>query len=499
MNLRKMLLWGALLSMGLISCKKDEPQTENSKADTYVGVSIRFAQGVTVRDLPNDYNNTGKEWGGRDEIKDVTVFLVNSAKGTVDYTTFTEGSFESIDNHGVLNPKLAIAGHAGDAVRVYAVINGKIKEDILNKLKAITDASLFDAEFKAEKEAIAKEVAQYDNGTKKETVMMANAADETINVVSGVTEEQAKTGVKNQAHVKVERVVSRTILTVEPKVGGNWKIMQKFGSEQKAIAEISNVTYSVGQNNKKFFLMKKANFSVPEPVYSFNPDNATWKAQNKNTFDYAELTTKTSVLEYSYASDKLTEQLEKEETSKFVLPVTHEDSKYKKGNVTYIEVQATFTPTKEAWGDTEKNYDTWKAETNKTVYLGASNAKFYASKEAAQDPAKGGVEKQKVSKYADGVMYYVVWLNPDQITKATKSPTVRNQIYHAHINSFKELGLPNNPLNPDDPNKPDPDTPDNPIKPEDPISTEKTYLSVKVEVLKWKMHSYKIDLGVSDY
>lgn len=496
MNLRKMLLWGALLSMGLLSCKKDEPQTENSKTDTYVGVSIRFAQSASVRDLPEDYNAKG-EWDGRDKIETVTVYLVNQAKGTVDYTSFTKDNFEAISN-GVLKPTLAVQGHAGDAVRVYAVINGKT--EILNKLNT-TDASEFDATFKGEAEAIASQLAKYNTGDKTETIMMTNATDETINVVSGASEDDAKNGVKNRANVNVERVVSRAMLTVEKKSGDNHKIMRDIKGVKTAIAEVNAVTYSIGQSNKKFFIMKKANNQVPDPVFSFTPVTGNdWTTNNKNYFDYSELGTKTQAVEYAYDTEQLTDKLKEETTSKFVLPVTHEDSKYKKGNVTYIEVQATFTPTKEAWGDTEKTYDTWKSETNKTVYFGASNGKFYASKEAAQNAAKGGVDKQKVSKYLNGVMYYVVWLNPDQIKGAQKSPTVRNQIYHAHINSFKEIGLPNNPLNPDDPNKPDdPDTPDNPIKPEDPITTEKTYLSVKVEVLKWKMHSYKIDLGTSDY
>lgn len=495
MNLRKMLLWGALLSMSLVSCKKDEPQTENSKTDTYVGVSIRFAQGVTVRDLPNDYNEKG-EWEGRDKIETITIYLVNQAKGTVDHTSFTKDNFEAISN-GVLKPTLAIQGHAGDAVRVYAVINGK--QEILDKLNT-TDASEFDTAFKGEAEAIASQLAKYNTGDKTETIMMTNAADETINVVAGASQDDAKNGVKNRANVNVERVVSRAMLTIETKSGDNRKIMRDIKGVKTAIAEVDAVTYSIGQSNKKFFIMKKANNQVPDPVFSFAPATGNdWTTNNKNYFDYSELGAKTQAVEYAYDTEQLTDKLKEEATSKFVLPVTHEDSKYKKGNVTYIEVQATFTPTKEAWGDTEKDHDAWKAAGDKTVYYGASNGKFYASKEAARTPEKGGVKDQKVSKYKDGVMYYVVWLNPDQITKATKSPTVRNQIYHAHINSFKELGLPNNPLNPDDPNKPDPDTPDNPIKPEDPISTEKTYLSVKVEVLKWKMHSYKIDLGVSDY
>ena len=123
-------------------------------------------------------------------------------------------------------------------------------------------------------------------------------------------------------------------------------------------------------------------------------------------------------------------------------------------------------------------------------------------------------------------MKYVLWLNPNEIpgaakAKATMSPTVRNQVYHAHITGFKQIGLPNNPLNPDDPNNPqvdpkdptkpmDPTNPDynpdipgnenpiNPIKPEDPLQTDDTYLSVQITVVPWGIHSYEINLG-NDY
>jgi hypothetical protein len=93
-------------------------------------------------------------------------------------------------------------------------------------------------------------------------------------------------------------------------------------------------------------------------------------------------------------------------------------------------------------------------------------------------------------------------LNPNVVpgtggtTKASMSPTVRNQVYNVYISGFKTIGIPNNPLNPADPN--DSNNPDNPIKPKDPLETQDTYLSVTITVLPYTVHSYGINIG-NDY
>ncbi|MPN26241.1 Minor fimbrium subunit Mfa1 [bioreactor metagenome] len=99
-------------------------------------------------------------------------------------------------------------------------------------------------------------------------------------------------------------------------------------------------------------------------------------------------------------------------------------------------------------------------------------------------------------------MKYVLWLNPNSTVATVAepnpmvSPTVRNQVYHAHIDAFLRMGVPNNPLDPNDPN--DSDNPDNPIDPKDPLKTDITYLSVSVKVLPWTIHTYKYSLTDGD-
>jgi len=485
-------LWVCAVALGFAACTTDEVPVDVSQhaTDSYASVTIKFPGKVT-RALPGDYNENGT-WVGRDELETVTVFLVNEAKGVVDYNSFAKSSFEEIDATGVLKPNLALKATAGDNVRVYVVINGE--SGILNTLKA-TSATNFAAAFAGEAAKIASQVATYNTADNTEVIMMTNDADSyVINVVAGVTEVQAKQGTANHALVNVERVVARAILTVVPNEGDAWTVKAIQAGEETDIATVTEVTYAVGQSNKKFYIMKKADYSTPDPVYTYIPAGTDWATKNAD-FDYTGLSSFTTVQEWTYDDTDVATPLENEETSKFVLPVNHvvtetdltvARNSYKKGNTTYFEIQAKFIPLLvdgEAPAFTEPT----------TVYWGANDSKFYSTRELAE--AQG----QKATEFTDGVMKYILWLNPNSLVSTPEdpnpkvSPTVRNQVYHAHIDAFLRMGLPNNPLNPADPN--DPDNPDNPISPYDPLKTDYTYLSVSVKVLPWTIHSYQISLS----
>lgn len=501
---------GVLFTLGLVSCNNEkEPNAKNHQdADTYVGVSLSFATPTTQRALPDDYNKKG-EWKGRDKIENVAIFLVNKTRNTVDFQSFDTSSFTINDNK--MTPKLAVKAHAGDEVDVYAVVNGV--ESVLKVLKG-TGVSDFEAAFKKEVEAKVAVVAQYKSPT-EESVMMTSTQKETISVLPKVSEEDAKNGNKNHAKVNVERVVARAMVTVVTK-GEDWKIKQKVEGGLKPIAEITDITYAVGQSNLRFYIMKDLNYKTPEPVYSFNPNKGqfsdwkAWKIEAEKIFDNDGLNVFTEVQEAANEDvQTIQEKLKSETTSKFVLPVTHASGKenYKKGNTTFIEIRAKFKPLQDGWGSIDQS-SSW--HDGEDLFYGMNSGKFYTSVENAKNPDKGGISKQKVVKYIGATMKYVVWLNPNQIPNAEVSPTVRNQVYHIRINKFKELGLSRNPLDPNDPKNPgnpqdpndpkNPDDPDdNPIDPNDPLTTDKTYLSVSVTVLPWTMHSYKIDLGNDHY
>lgn len=179
-------------------------------------------------------------------------------------------------------------------------------------------------------------------------------------------------------------------------------------------------------------------------------------------------------------------------------------------------------------------------EPDELVY-GVGTHKFYSSEFASQDPVFQGVKGQPIQKFTKVVdasnnflgykMLYFAWVNPDNVTTGWyNSPVYRNNIYHVEIDNVGGLGENWNPLvpatptnnndDPHHPNNPDPFvpngpvtlpvppttgavpptpvtppvTPVTPIKPSDPLTQKKTHMSVKVTVLPWQVHSYKLIL-----
>lgn len=490
----------AAIVLGFAACNNEDVPEPQIGGNTYVGVRIAFPGTQSTRALPDDYNPNGT-WKGRDAIETITVYVVNVTKGTVDYTTFGKTQFEGIDANGFLKPTLAVKATAGENIKAYAVVND-FNDKTGSVLKA-TGATDFDAKFKElEVAATAAEVAKstIDGVTSAvtETVMMTNdaGAAEIASVAANVTEQQAKDGT-NRADINVSRVASRGIVTIGTGVQATPINVTDANGTVVSTLTLKSVTYAIGQSNKKFFNMHKADWSTPEPVYSFIPSTATpWKegaTGGHTNFDYSDLASPKSLQPIANTNNaNVVTALQTENFSKFILPVTHLDNNYRKGNTTYFEITCTFVPNE------IDGVATTGTTQPQTVYLGMNDGKFYSTRGAATN-ANG----QTATKYQDGVMKYILWLNPDKsyggTEKITMSPTVRNQVYHAHISAFKAIGVPNNPINPDDPNVPDPEDPVNPIDPDDPLQTEDTYMSVSITVLPWTIHSYSVELDDNMY
>ncbi len=492
MKLIRFFIIGAI-ALGFMACNADDqPEVNQHETDSYASITVKFPGTVGTRALPGDFNQNGT-WTGRDTLETVTVFLVNETKGVVDYNSFAKSAFQEIDVNGILHPNLALKATAGEAVRAFVVINGEA--GILNTLKA-TSAANFRAAFAAAASKVAADVARL-NTNGKETIMMTNDADNyLINVAAGVTEQAALDGTGNHVQVQVERVVSRAFMTVTPEAttGAGWPVSAVIGGVSTQIATVTGVTYAVGQSNKEFYIMKKSNYEVPGNVYTFLPTDYTYWSTYNNMFDYTGLASFTPVTPWTYDIATIATPLGAEATSKFVLPVNHVVGEtdlnaarafYKKGNTTYFEIRATFMP---LWVDGET--PTFTVPT--TVFWGENDKKFYSTRALAE--AQG----QKATEFTNGVMKYVLWLNPNALESTPAdpnpkvSPTIRNQVYHAHIDAFLRMGLPNNPLNPADLDNTA--NPDNPINVEDPLKTDFTYLSVSVKVLPWTIHSYQYSL-----
>lgn len=494
LRMRTALLASAALLLGLASCKSDRQDAalQNGECDTYVGVSVRFPAPET-RDLPGDYNEKG-EWQGRDVIKTIKVYVATTSNGatTISSDQFTEANFGGINN-GILAPNLAVEAKSGDKVKVYVVIN-----DVNNKVTSILDqkaanGATFDDEFKKAVATVAAiaDVAKYE--AEKDIVLMTNEkAPEDMTIKPNISKEDAIGGKANRVEVRVSRVASRAIVTVDDEVKKTIEVKRSFTdakgvtTEQKtATVTVKNIMYQVTGSALQFNVLEdRTNWKVAAPVYDFIPTSSTWTAlatdaAGKMLFSDAE-GYKAAIVKADNTLDNVKKALGDEKFSKFVLPVTHAEGKYMKGNTTMFEIKATFT--------VDQIDGAAADETVKTVFLGLSDGKFYSTKEKAEamDVTVTGTDyqkKQSAKEYKNGEMYYYIWLNPDvpyeDLTKTiSESPTVRNQVYHAHITGFGEMGVADK----------------DEIKPDEPLETKKTHLSVQLQVLPWTIHSYTVNL-----
>lgn len=507
------LLLVALAVLGLASCQKgansDLPNGGENEGNTYVGLNILFpgASLGGTKAAPEDYNKKDGEWKGRDVIKQIDVYLVNGNK--VDATSFTADSFFGIDNNGILSPKMAVEANSGDNVKAYVVIND-VKKKITGQLNGVSAAE-FDAKFKqVVKVTDLNDLSSYADG--KEIIVMTNSKDpEAKTIEANVTEEQAKNGVKNRIDVEVLRLTSRAIVTVKKDISTEVTVKNKLVNASTGVAQdvetakvtISDISYATEGGALQVNPIQAADFKAPTDVYDYTPSGADWAAvkaaaAGKFTYDAAlKVIPRTSYIATNNA-EGLKPALEGEEFAMSLLPVTHAEDNYRKGNTPFFTIAAKFKAenivSEVEIGGVKYKAETLTAAEGTTVYLGVKTGLFYSTEQKAQtmDPEYAGTEdltadqiKQEVKEFKNGLMYYNVWINPDQpysgTEKITKSPVYRNQVYNAHITGFKEIGMTN--------------TYDKPFKPDDPLESDKTYLSVQLKVLPYTIHSYTVDLG----
>lgn len=495
LRMRTALLASAALLLGLASCKSDRQDAalQNGQCDTYVGVSVRFPAPET-RALPDDHNKLDGEWQGRDVIKKIKVYVATTSNGntTISSDQFTEANFGGINN-GILAPNLAVEAKSGDKVKIYVVIN-----DIAGKVTTILDgkvanAATFDEEFKKAVATVAAiaDVAKYD--AEKDIVLMTNeTAPEEMEIKPNVSKEDAIGGKANRVEVRVSRVASRAIVTVDDEAVKKIEVKRSFTDAKGATTEsttatvtVKDIMYQVTGSALQFNVLEdRTDWKVAAPVYDFTPTSSTWadlvtEGATKMLYSDAGAYQK-ALVKANNEIARVKEALGAEKFSKFVLPVTHAKGKYMKGNSTMFEIKATFTVDK-INGAAPTSTDA------QTVYLGLSDGKFYSTKEKAEamdvNATSTSEKKQSAKEYKNGEMYYYIWLNPDvdynDLTKTiSESPTVRNQVYHAHITGFGEMGVADK----------------DEIKPDEPLETKKTHLSVQLRVLPWTIHSYKVNL-----
>lgn len=465
MNLKVYLL--AFIGMGLIACSNDKDSNGGDPATgspTYVSLSVALPGTTSTRALPEDYNPDG-EYEGNDGIETLDIYLLDVADRSTQAKRFTKTEISS--NGSVVSTSQPFRTTSGRKM-VYVVLNSPsplgTTAPIDNDLIATT--------------GLAKRLTV--SNVTYDIIMMNGKA--TAVIEPDITAQAVING-QNRISVQMTRIASRAIVTTT----ASPNIVDGAGA---TVGTLSNITYSIAQGTNQVYFLGQTN-SVTWGS-DFIPTTADYATTATKYYDYADLTTPTTVPAKPTAADGY-----KSLAGKFLFENTHtfgqnKASQYKKGNTAYVLIKAKFVPVASAIAD-------GGALTNSTFYVGQTDGKIYSTKLAAQT----AVQNQKVSAHIEGKVLYYAWLNPDNIQEPYNSPVVRNNIYHVNIKSFGKIGFSWNPLYPEDPNttspkNPDPkpinpDEPDIPIVPTDPLTIEETYMSVDITVLNWTVHSYDIE------
>lgn len=540
------------LGAGFTACSNDDLGKQEGKevarsASTYMTVTFEMPRVNSTRaasdgqDKPQpDFNNIG-EWSGQDKVTSFTLYVFNgnTAASTLEVMkTYQAGSFTTptVSGKVVVKPNDAFLVSPGQK-RVFVVINPTAEVTThLNATEGTTTLSAFETQYKDAEFAptwatspLAKHVDAVGTTPAYDEILMTGAsADQSI--ANNISATDAISGAANNVPLKVQRAAAGVIVTSKD-ASYNIKGMDPAThTMDNSFVKVSDLSFVVGQTNKKLYLLQKANTpaapattvasAFKTPAYDYVPTATTvatpvaFATTASTHFDYSGLgksrtapagtTLKTNGFEVvQLASHALTDVTPKLPNVQFLLPTTHnydasrDASGYRKGNTPYVLVRGYLTPKTYV-----KDDGTIVAPTDAIadLYYGESTGLFYASDAAAQDAAHHGVAGQKVRKFTNRVVLYWAWLNPD--ANNVNSPVIRNNIYHIQITAIGNLGGNWNPLVPGGSNNPDPepnnpnkpDTP--PVKPEDPLTLDKTWMSANVTLLPWQVHSTEVTLSL---
>lgn len=532
------------LGAGFTACSNDDLGKSEGKevaqsGTAFMSVSFTLPAPATTRADRYQYGS----WNGKDKIKSVKVYVFGDGDKLEKVVSLSNLRLDQQATGTVkVSSNEAFKVKAG-AKKVYVVVN-PTDAVTLPEVVGTTDLAAFTTAYDkvnapetpaagaadpyyptaAVTETRANKFASVD-GQEDVILMTGNKAD--VTVADGVTEQEAVSGVKNQAHLTVERAVARVVVTSNKNVtafeikGDNPETADK--ETDFVLATLSDITYTVAQGERAFNFLKK------EYADAGNTQDKESSKKYEKTPAFAQKTANTDefwgktameayqglIEHYDYSGLWLNnkkgfevksreafigdENKDDEEVGKvtthittattgdhglFLLPTTHkygetaDASDYRKSNTAYILVRGVLNPKVYVGADGTFKKD--EALKGKDFYLGA-NGLVYASQDCVQDPAKNGVKGQTAKKYVGGKALYFVWVHPDKLSGTINSPVDRNNIYHVQLKGVASWGANWNPLVPYPKNTPELDpktgkpkdptkgttTPNNPNNPDD--------------------------------
>lgn len=525
------------LGAGFTACSNDDLGKSEGKevaqnGTAFMSVSFTLPAPATTRAEADPARYQYGTWNGKDKIESVKVYVFGDGDKLEKVASYTEAQL-SLDQRGSGDVKVstneAFKVKAGNK-KVYVVVN---PTDVSNNLlPAVTTAgsettlAAFEAKYKSAEAAFtasayptqavdktrADEVASVKSGS--DVILMTGAMAQ-VTVADGVTEQEAISGLKNQAKLTVERAVARVVVT--SKEGAAFEIKGDDPSTPEketnsVLATLTDLKYTVVQGEQKFNFLKENNAengttigSEGEKPYEKTPAFAVKTANSDNFWEANTMAAYSNLIEhYDYSGLWLKEKKgfdvksrtaflndankEKEEIGKvtshittgdhglFLLPTTHqygktaETSDYRKSNTAYILVRATLVP--KVYVNKQGQFVKDEALKGQDFYLGA-NGLVYADKSCVQDSTKKGVTGQTARKYVAGKTLYYVWIHPDKLDATLNSPVDRNNIYHVQLSGVASWGANWNalvpyPKNTTPPNFNGPDKPTYPKNPHNP-------------------------------
>ncbi len=533
MKLRKLLLFGGMLAMllfGAASCQDKnndiDPDTLET-GTTYMSLVIDLSKSIDelrlTRAEDDDVHNPKGDWGGRDLIKNVDVYILHPSRGTVQAHSVTQIQAPAPGQNSIYVTQPWTV-QPGTGRSIYVVVNnsGAIK-DSLDAAATGTGGdrvAAFEAAYKKAYDYTIDTYAKEEGSPLEDVILMSGQPLSPVQMKAGVTAAEAAITTandinpnKNQFALTVRRSAARVAVTkgtaLEPSANITDAANNVYGT-------LTNLKWTYGQFEKKTHVLwdatatvsptsTKLHFTTKSPNWGYIPSVANYTTEALDKYDYTFVNNPVylddiSVLTNNEAS---VANIINDGKMKFITETTHQygdesATGYRKGNTPYVMIEAVFSPSAGVWATNEESQYTQGND----LFYNTTDGKFYADETRAKAAVTGTytAPNDGLIKYANAKVYYFAWLNPDGVElgqfkpdKVFNSPVIRNNIYHINVTGFTKLGFSGNPYNPD-PTNPFPVDPDDDVPaPDELLKTEETYMSAQVTVVNWGVHSYGIE------
>lgn len=433
-----------------------EPGEE--KAWVSFSISLPKTVGTKAADT-NDANAEVVET----EIHSVDVWLQNAGTNS-SYTQITSLDKSHFTKSGTTYTAAAVlvAGTAGDPNRnIFVAINAPVYDPNV----AFSSDEIYTMNSLAD-------IKRLYSTTANEGFVMFNA--EEVKAKLYATEAEANTNT-NHTVVKVERVVGKVMLTYN-----DTKLFKSGDQEDQSGGgkfKQNTLKCQLRNANKKFYLIKKADYKDPNYTFVSGPTNGFAdnyiKEPYSSTWMDIPANSTAPATGYDAGGNALVHYFP-ENTNGY----------YVEDNTTHLAVQAAFVPNALVTDYEKPDSPTDNTSASvATFYYNVTNRKYY-SKDAYDNAIanNAAVAGDFWGPYTDGICYYYVPVGTGDLSTEAMLGAKRNHFYKMKINSMTAPG------------NPTPGTVDPQVDPENPVIKPSVWIAVEVQVEPWQDANAEVDL-----